>query len=368
MAKSIEALLGLPALMGIVEETTNALPQEKILPEGFKKMTREVIGDTAEATLTKGQRKTSRLIQYNAPPVGAGLETIAIQPWKLMHTSEELPIDPVTMQRLRQYDSWELQNLGMEEIGRQIGLFVQKMANLESTTTLMMLMNGICYFDSNYNLLPSSSGSTYSVTMSIPATNQGQLPAGPSSANLITASWATTSTDIPLQVRNIKKFAHQYSGYEPEICLYGANIPSYIQTNSYTQDYLSRYPTMNNYLMDTGEIPNGFMGLDWVPAYKAFFEDQNGTNQAFVGDDAAVFVPKPNKNWWEMILGSMQIPKTIDQILNVDSAMSNVEIKYGKYTYAHFERKPIRLDIVAGHTFLPTIKVPAAVWQADVTP
>jgi hypothetical protein len=295
--------------------------------------------------------------------VGAPLETIAQQDWVLFHTSEEVDIDPVTLQRLRMYDSWQLQKQGSEEIGRQIGLFVKKSDNLETTTILYMLTKGLCYFDARGNLLPTSSGAVDTVSMGIAASHQGQLNYGGS--DLISASWNVPSANIPLMVRNVVEAACQSTGYEPEFVMYGKNLPGYIQQNSFCKEYLARNPPMNNTLMSTGEIPDGFLGLTWLPAWKAFYEDANGSNQRIVDPDLAVFMPKPTKTWYEMVLGSMQVPTTINILTSVETAMSNVDIKYGKYTYAQLENKPIRLIIVQGHTFLPTITVPDALWQAD---
>lgn len=360
MAKTIEEILGLPALMGLIEETTTGLPQEKLLPDGFRSITRNVIGNSAQATLTKGQRKTSKLIRYNAPPVGVGLETIATRDWILMHSSEELPIDPITFQRLRQYDNWSMQKLGIEEIGRQVGLFKQKQVNLEITAVLMALTKGTIYFDADGDLLPSSAGASDSVDLGVSANHQNQLN------GIIAAPWSNPTTDIPLQIRNLRRQASKDTGYMPEMCLYGQNIPGYIQTNAYCKDYLARYPRMNQEFMDTGEIPNGFLDLDWSPAYLAFFEDSAGTNQDILDADGAYFCPKPNKSWYEMVKGSMQIPKTFNPIMNVESWDSNVELVHGMYSFAYIGWPTIRLNLVAGNTFLPTLRNPDVVWQADV--
>lgn len=364
MAKTIEQLLGLPALMGLVEETTNGLPQEEWMPKEFTNLKQEVIGNQVEATLAKGQRKTSRTIRYNSVPVGAPLETIGTQDWICMHSSEQQDIDPVTFQRLRNYGDWSMQKLGMEEIGRQIGLFVQKQANLESSALLFALTSGNVWFDSQGNLLPTSSGALDTTPIGVPSSNQGQLNYG--GGNLITAPWNQPSANIPNDVRNVVLASLQATGYRIKYALYGKNLPSYIMSNSYCRDYLSKNPAMNAALMTTNEIPDGFLNLMWRPAWESFFEDGNGTNQKIMGDDCVTFMPVPDKRWYQMTYGSMQIPTTIDIQTNVNSAMSNIEIKYGRYSYAQLQALPIRLVVVTGNTFFPTIKVPAVLWQSTV--
>jgi hypothetical protein len=364
MAKTIEQLLGLPALMGMVEETVSGLPQDKFLPKEFKTLTREVIGNSAQAVLTQGQRKVTKLIKYNSAPVGAPLEPIGVRDWVLFHSSEEIDIDPVTYQRLRQMDSWELQKQGAEEIGRQIGLFVKKSSNVESTTTLQALTAGSVYFDASGNLLPTSSGATQTVTIGMAADHQNQL-AYPSSA-IIDAPWSSPSTDIPKHIRNVKKAAAQSTGYIPEVVLYGENVPSYIMQNSFCKEFLALNPAMNQSMLSTGEIPDGFLGMTWVPAYLGFYEDYTGTNRQIVGADTATFMPKPSKAWYELVLGSSLIPTTLNPIMNVDSVMGSTVLKYGMFSYAHFEQKPIRLIVVQGHTWFPAVTNPNVLWQSKV--
>lgn len=364
MAKSIQALLGLPALTSIVEETVSGLPQEEFLPKEFESITKEIIGNSASAVVTYGQRKTTRLIRYNSAPVGAALEPIATKEWVLFHSSEEIDIDQTNYQRLRQFESWELQKQGLEEIGRQIGLFIAKSKNTQTSTTLMMIMNGLCYFDGSGNLLPTSSGAIESPGIGIEASHQNQC--NYNGANLITAPWSMPSTNIPLHCRNIKKAGLQATGQEPKIAMYGVNVPGYMQTNGYMKEYLARYPQMNAKLMNDGEIPDGLLGFTWIPAWKGFYESYDGSNYEIVNGDAVTFMPPVNKRWYELLLGSMLVPTTLDIQMNVDSAMSNSVLKYGRYSYAQLEHKPIRLIVVQGHTWYPAVKNPKVLWQCRV--
>lgn len=366
MAKTIEELLGLPALMGLVEETTTGLPQEKFLPEQFKTLRREVIGNSAEAVLTKGQRKVARLVKYGAPPVGAPLETIATGDWILFHTCESIVIDPVTYQRLRAYESWQLQKQGMEEIGRQVGLFVKKVENLVSSVTMFILVKGLCYFDASGNLLPTSSGSAETLTMSIPAANQSQLAADDSSASIITTPWNVPTANIPAMMRVLHKVAARVSGYDIDWGMYSQEIPGYMLQNSYTRPLIAKHDKARESFLMKNEIPDGFLGIErWIPGFKAFFEDSTGTNQPIMSANTISFMPTPTKAWYELVEGSRYVPT---QLLanSVESALSSLELKYGKFIYCVIDPRAVALEIIQGHTFAPTIKVPAALWQPTV--
>lgn len=361
MAKTIGQLLGLPALTEAVNETLSGLPQEKFLPAAFKNLTQEVIGNSVLAVLLKGQRKVSKLVKYGAPPVGAPLETIADQSWILYASSENIPIDPITFQNLRAYDSWELQRKGEMEIGRQIGLFVKKQMNLQSTITMMQLNKGLTYWDVNGNLLPTSSGAFETIgSIGISANNQNQCN------GLIDTTWANPNANIPLMVRKIKKQCLFDTGYELEQAMYGQNVPTYIQKNSYCMDYLARDPSMRSKFLTTNEIPDGFLDLKWVPAWKAFYEDYTETNRQIMDSDGVTFYPEPSRDWYELDLGSTYVPKTLNVIPDVDAMMSNLETKYGIYSYGHINMMPVSLTIVSGNVFLPNIKNPGVLFQAIV--
>ena len=360
MSKTIGQLLGLPALTEAVQETLNGLPQEKFLPAAFKNLTQEVIGNSVTAVLLQGQRKVSKLIKYGAPPVGAPLEPIGDRSWILYASAENIPIDPITFQNLHAYNSWELQRKGEMEIGRQIGLFTKKQMNLQATVTMYHINTGVTYWDVNGNLLPSSSGSFETLTMSIPANNQNQCN------SIIDTTWANPNANIPLMVRKLKEAALQTTGYELENAMYGLNIPTDIQKNSYCLDYLARDPAMRSKLLTTNEIPDGFLDLKWIPAWKAFYEDYAGTNQRVMPVGQVTFFPEITRDWYELDLGSTYVPKTLNPIPDVEAMMSNLETRYGIYSYGHIEMVPVSLSIIAGNVFLPNIKNPNVVFQATV--
>lgn len=374
--QNIQTLLGLPSLMGVVEETTNGLPQEKFLPREFKTITRDVIGNQAQAVLQQGQRRVSKVINYGAPPVGARLETLGTQHWILLQTSEIVDISPQDYQNLRAYDSWMLQNKGMEEIGRQIGLFIKKADNLESSVLMYFLNSGVVYLDGAGNLLPAanSGSAAQTLTMAIPSSNQGQLPAGAGGANLITASWAYPNTNIPNQLRSLRQVAAQTSGYRPTQAGYGINIPGYLEVNSYMQQYWTRNPRMNEQFLATGEIPNGLLDFDWIPFYEGFYQADDvisggggGTNYVIMPQDQVTFYPKIEKTWYELLRGSVLLPNTINIITDVMAAMDQATMVYGMFSFAQFRiQSGYQLGVTMGNTSLPTVKVPNAVWQATV--
>jgi hypothetical protein len=189
------------------------------------------------------------------------------------------------------------------------------------------------------------------------------------STAIITASWATASTDIFSQVRVLKKTAIRRSGYPITTALVGTNVPGYIAKNDYAKYWLARNPGKNQQFLDTGEIPDGFLGLNWINVGDAFFEKADGTIVDQIDADGVVFLPDPSPDWFEMVEGSSVVPKQIGLAgADLMSASGASEIVYGMSSYAKIIDDPVTAVQIAQDTFLPLIKVPGAVYQLDTTP
>lgn len=324
------------------------------------KKTQDVVGNRGRYTRYTGQRKTARLNKYGAPAYRRNLMPVGEVDVKLFHTYEKLNLDPLLMRQLRSNDSYELDR-GIQEVGRQVAEYGALFANLSIATTAQVLRLGNLYWDADGNLLPSSSGAVESHSFQMNANNQNQLN------GIIAASWALPSTDIPSHLRALKKRAVRLTGYPLKYAFYGENIPSYLTQNDYVLDYLSRNPSVSPEFLQSAELGNLF-GYTWVPVYESFFEDQDATNQDLWAADAIVFTPEVSADWWEVLEGSYEVPRSIDVSGSAESIMSQMETVYGAFSYGKAEHDPPGVALYMGDTRIPTLKVPDAIFSADVTP
>lgn len=359
MAKTLEQILGYVALTGTIKATKTGVPNP--FPAAFMSTTKKTIGDSGRYTQVTGTRRTARQVMYGSPALKRELKDIASKDVKLIHTFEEQSIPPLVLQNLRNYDNYEIQRMGMEEVARQVAEFKQLFENLRISALSQALSKGAVYFDGSGNFLPTSSGAVVTVDFGVPANNLNQLN------GIIAASWALTTTDIPLQLRTLKKTAAQLTGYPLKYAFYGENVPSYLTQNDYVLDYLARNPTANAEFINAGEVGQLF-DLTWVPVYTSFFEDHNGSNQALFGADQVSFTPEVSPDWYEMMEGTYMVPSTLD--IQTDAAASVASMKQvtGMFGYSAVTHNPPSICGYYGDTFLPIIKVPAAVFLADVTP
>jgi len=361
MAKSLEQVLGYLPLTGIIKAVETGVPN--VLPPQFWSVKKQIPGINGRYTRYRGTRAVAPISAYGSPAQRLKQLDIDYVDVKLLHTFNEIVLDPLILQTLRNYDNYEMQNLGVQEVDRQQSEFRVKLDNLRVSAVNSMLAFGAIYFDASGNLLPSSAGAATTVDFLIPAGNKGQI-----GGIIGTQSWATATTDIPAQLRNLKVQAARLTGYPLKYAFYGVNIPSYLIQNNYVKDFLARSPTMREKWLDTGEIPQGLFGFDWVPVATTFFEDQTGTNQPFFQGDAVTFTPEIDNTVYELMEGSFMVPSTFAAAANAGAALNSLRTVYGMGGYAVPTDNPPTVILRAFDTFLPIWKIPNTMFISDVTP
>ncbi len=364
MSKAIQDVLGAPNLIGVIQSTKTGLLD--VLPAGFVAPGKTVEGDHGTYTRVTGTRKTARLAQYGAPSVRRQLKGVEEIGVKLLHTIEHIVHNPIVLQNLLSVEGAK-QVMGRAEIARQTRDFRILFDNLRLATIYEALALGAIYFDGDGNLLPSSTGAVITVDFSIPSSNQDQLDIDGTGA-VIGASWAVDGTDIVGQLMLLKKRAAHLNGYVPELALYGANILEYLLTNTAIKNLISGSAGMSEQAA-AGAVPRGLLGFDWHPVSAAFFVDDDGDAQSMFGDDTVVFCPRPTPDWWEVLQGSYITPTAVGGVsADGTAAVGDFTQTQGMFSYAVVQADPPSIKHVAGDTFLPVIKVPGAVYIADVTP
>ncbi len=365
---TIQDVLGYVSLLKAVEEIKAGIPD--VLPPGFASTTEDLLGDSGRYVSTLGTRQTAKFVEYGAPALDRKLEDIGDRSVKLFHSYEQINLKPLVLQQLRNYENYDVQRMGMQEVARQTKQFVLKFDNLRKATTQMQLANGVLYVDVNGNLLPSSSGAVKTISAGITAaSNQGscQDTAG---ANIFGAtgqgSWAIQTTNIPLQLRTLKQTARTRSGYPLKYAIYGINIPDYLTQNDYVENYLARNQKMRDYYDETGELPDGLMGFNWIPAYEAFYQDNNGTNRLIWPANQVTFTPEVNSDWWTVFQGSYMVPTSIDIVASAEAAISNLKQIWGMAAYAQVINNPVTIAMWHLDTFFCALKIPDVIYQANV--
>lgn len=357
----IRQILGYRNLIGLITKVNGGVPTD-ILPAEFFNLTVGVEGDAGEYDRHSHTREPARRSEYGARArerAQIGIEKVQV---KLLHTVEQLRHKPATLLNLREPGGTGRQRLGKQEIARQTMLFGMRFNNLRAAAVYSMLANGEIYFDADGNLAAAAVAGGHAVDYKVPADHKGDL------GGLITASWATASTDIQGHVEDIKDRSVEDSGLPVSTVYYGANIPKYLCTNNCVKEYLKANSGLSAALTQS-TIPDGLFGLNWRKVNGAFFEDHTGAVQRIFDGDYCGFTPNVGREWYELLEGTYPVPTTIGgAFADAEDAIDSFDTVQGMFSYATVEGNPPAIEHVAGDTFLPALKVPTAVYLADVTP
>lgn len=364
MSQTLDQIIGGVNLTGVIQQTTTGIPD--VFPAGFYASRQAVDGDTGEYTRVSGTRATARIAAYGSPSQTRELKDIAKVPVKLIHTIESIHHKPHVLTNLLNYNDLSRQQLGIAEVTRQTRQFKQLFDNLRVAALTSMLFTGSINFDGAGNLLPSSSGAKLSVSYGVPAGNTLQLNAL-GAGNILDATWDSAGTNIATQLTNLKKAAQRLTGYPLAHAFYGQNVLDYLLNNTKFKEIMKFNTQANNQTL-AGDVPQGLLGLQWHAAYEAFFEDQTGTNQDLVGGDQVLFTPEPSMDWIDWLEGTYPVPTSVGAIAadGAASALNNVSVATGMFSYGQVISDPVTVKHVAGDTFLPVLKVPKAVFIATV--
>jgi len=356
---TIHDVLGGQTLTGLIQGVQPGLASR--LPAAFTQLTRNVDADAATYKRVTGPRQVARLAAYGSPSQQRALQGVEELPVKLLHTVEHILHPAAVLENLQRSDNPARNQLGRDELARQTAAFRQLFENLRVAAVYSMLAHGRIWFDRDGALLPDSQGAAVTVDFNVPAENQNQVD------GLIDATWAAADTDIVGQIVALKARAMQTTGFPLRHAFYGANIPGYLAANAAAQAMIQGSPQLSRDMAVSGEIPSGFMDLQWTPAYEAAFVDPDGNARSFFGDDAIVLTPEPSLEWYELLQGSYAVPTGIAGGEAVD-VLDDLETRYGYFSYAVMLTDPVVIKQVAGDTFLPVLKAPASIYIADVTP
>lgn len=209
----------------------------------------------------------------------------------------------------------------------------------------------------------------------------GRMPAGNKATldmlgagNIITASWATATTDIPLQLLNINAAFQQKCGGHLGAIICGKNVWNAVRNNDFvsaehgtsTAPYRRFERDQLDRLIGNTTL-NGFVAeLNSMPGVPFFITDEGldigklgeETYQKIVPDGKAVFVGfEPKDPTFGVYEGS-------EPIAEYDGAAESVKVGLASWMYK--QANPTTTHIVALDNALPVNHVPASIAYADL--
>lgn len=362
---SLDSIIGAPPITALLRATTSGIPNP--FPPEFSAVDprNRFLGDRAVYRRIYGARTTVPVAAWGSAGRRVPLQPLAEQNVRMLYIALEFFIDCNQLARLTSFDSRE-QDKGIDWVRYQVEEEAKRMKNTEIVCLASMLRFGAIYWDGQGNILPSSSGAVFTTGAQVLATHQNQLN------GIIAAPWSLPNTDIFAHLRSLDQQSVQDSGLEVNNVLYGKAIPTNFQLNTTLQSYFVRNAGFRDKLVESGMIPDGFGGKKWRPCWKAFFVDQNGTNQLLWDDNLCVFHPDlgapKDMQWWAHMQGSSAVLRGVDAFGDPMAAIANCPQEYGEsgWSMPTFTA-PLGVTVVLQNCFLPALKNELAIYQATTS-
>ena len=278
--------------------------------------------------------------------------------------NEEIPLEYDFLNNLRpigkgpgQYD-----DAGTTYITKQEKYMAERCANFR-TVALLGMLRGALYGHlegQKIHYTYDSSGAAYTVDFQMPAGNKDRLNML-GAGNIIDASWALNTTNIPLQLDAINAAFQQLCGGGLDTIICNHVTWNHLVNNDYiaTQGGTSHKP-FDEYEKVIGQGPDGTPINVWVAKlrskpYKFIVTDEGlelgsaGTFTKHVPDTHCYFLPDPMGDQFEGIQGGKFV---------VEKQGGPATLKEGMYSWAVPQGNPARVSLFTQDLFLPANYVP----------
>ena len=349
----LQQLMGSRELSSAINSPLGGLPNG--FPVGFMTRTRKIRGAAASWKQYPNTRVAATVGTYGGPSQHVDNAGFSTRSAVALHSFEDQIFGQDVFNTLDSVGGGA-DEMGIAELQRQTADFKRRFMNLRIHALQSVLALGAIY-KAGKSVLPSSSGATETIDMAVPANNKGTCN------GIIGTKWdqttATVLTDIDeLQAQQVK------NGNPPlRYAYYGQGVPEALIGNP----VIAKLIAGSNTLADgfTNGIPDA-MKMKWLPVGSMFHESASGT-QTDMFSKLCVFTPDPLEgDWYEMLEGSYAVPSSPGMSADAASLASNLETRYGMFSYAEFTKNPVGIQQFAGDTFLPVLKVPSAIFIATV--
>lgn len=269
-----------------------------------------------------------------------------------------------------------LSKAGEDYVARQLKMLLQKQNNSREFVISRMLRGGfdIKTLGGDRQILVESGSGQISINSQIPTAHKEKLPLDVASADIITASWATASTDIIGQMAVLRQVAERRSGLPIKHGLYTSKM----YTNCVNNDKLraaggSAYRVWESLIERPMQTLDGMRrrgeDIEFRALPQVTFHVYDGVlnvdqvrnsldvadNSLFIPNDHTIFTPEPG-DWFAQVVGSEIIRE------NHGSERKTV---VGTHDWVRNVIEPTAgTDLHVWNKYLPIIYVPNAVYYA----
>lgn len=193
-------------------------------------------------------------------------------------------------------------------------------------------------------------GIAHTVDYGFPA---GHVIAAPGGA-IVPVAWSDAAADIIEDVRLMKRAVARDSGRMATRVYTSTQVITWLMKNDFIAQQIQGSPLALQTIVE-GKLAR-FLALEWV-AVDGTFTDSGGTVTNYVPENHLIMTPEPSEEWGYFDVGSDVIP-TDDK--------KNIQEVVGRYEYSTINENPASIALYAGEVRLPIIRIPNALFNANV--
>jgi hypothetical protein len=255
--------------------------------------------------------------------------------------------------------------MGENYIARQQRTMAELVANMIEFQTAAMLRGSYMFDQFGDELRQGFSGGDVTIDYQIPAGNKNQLNML-GTGDIIAASWANTSTDIPAHIMAINDAMNALNGMGIEHAICRSSTFMYVLNNT---KVAAQAGTVNTPFMSYDQVGPGrfravLRAIPWLTWHIVDYRLRIWDGSAYaltglIGTDQVTFMPTPNPSWVQYYNGSEVVTEGPNGVM---------ALRRGYYPYAYPSWNPSGWVLGQVHNGFPALYVPSAIATADVTP
>jgi len=174
-------------------------------------------------------------------------------------------------------------------------------------------------------------------------------------------SWSVGTTDIDSTVETIKRVLAVDANKTPVMALCGRNIFGYLRKNSAVKSWFQNQTgSSSTFGSMQGDVLSNLFGIEWRTFRHGFFVA--GTFYPYIPDDTVIFIPVPDRTWFQIHRGSVRHPST------VFGAVTDFAKTYGLASWSRLSDEPPSATAFMRWAGLAIPVFPDAYVVLDVTP
>jgi len=325
-------------------------------------------GDKVEMVVYSDDREAAPINFRGAPAKTLDARGATKRYFSWIHAFNEVTIPLNSVQFLRMDDQPNLQNLGRQELQRQMQPFGRRHRALRAVTLAKALCDGVIYYDGNGSVLEDSTGAAVTVDLGVGASHKLQLAhASNSGSDIIGTRWDQAGAYILTDLEQIREAAEYDMVPQPRHVWMHTSWKDYIRKNTEIKSFLTlnsaRAEQMLNNIGETLEIGDfvfHFTNATYVGA-------DGSTVRPLIPKTKAIITPEVNDgDWFRHYEGAEIVPTGEGPMGSLEEALGNTQTIYGDFAYLRLDDNPVKVSMRMGMNFLYAFADPNAVWMPTI--